>query len=249
MLRSFAIAVQFLTRFPVRFTQAPSEQEIGASLMFYPLVGLLLGVLLQATILLCSDLPDLLSAAIACAVWIVVTGALHLDGLADSADAWLGGYGSAEKTLAIMKDPACGPAGVVSIVTQLMLKFSALYAIIKLQALVWLFIAPSLARLAVVALIRFTPYVRKNGLGSLIVENAQWPATYCVSFGLLALVWYVVGSHIVLLLLPLVLVFIYVRHSMMQRIGGMTGDLAGALIEITETVLLISICFVYPTIE
>src|SRR5690606_7673193 len=120
------IALQFLTRLPVRLPGMPEAQQIGRSLLWYPLVGLLLGGLLLALHGLLGATPALLQAAILLAVWAGLSGGLHLDGLADSADAWVGGLGDRERTLAIMKDPRSGPIAVVVLLLVLLLKFAAL---------------------------------------------------------------------------------------------------------------------------
>ncbi|VAX03286.1 Cobalamin synthase, partial [hydrothermal vent metagenome] len=138
MMRSFFIALQFLTRIPVRLKDNPTEKQIALSQLYYPLVGLLIGALLilLAWVLqwVLQDVPTMLSTAIILTGWVLISGGLHLDGLADSADAWAGGLGDRDKTLAIMKDPACGPAGVVSIVLLLLLKFAALHALLEAAA-------------------------------------------------------------------------------------------------------------------
>src|SRR4030065_1365565 len=106
------LAIQFLTQIPVRLKQTYGEREVGASLLYYPLVGLLLGALLAGLNSLLHGVPVLLHAALLLAAWVVMTGALHLDGLADSVDAWLGGLGNRERTLAILKEPRAGTAVV-----------------------------------------------------------------------------------------------------------------------------------------
>ena len=114
-LRPFLVALQFLTRLPIHLPETPDECEIGQSLLYYPLVGLLLGLILAALAWAIWDSSSMLHAALL-AAWVLMTGALHLDGFADSADAWVGGQGSCERTLAIMKDPYCGPAGAVALI-------------------------------------------------------------------------------------------------------------------------------------
>ena len=130
-IEPFLIALQFLTRLPVRLPGTPDERTIGNSLLYYPLVGVVIGVLLVALFLALADAPAGLRAALVLAAWVIVTGALHLDGLADSADAWAGGLGDREKTLAIMKDPYCSPAAVVTLVVVLLLKFAALHSLMQ----------------------------------------------------------------------------------------------------------------------
>lgn len=104
----FWIALQFLSSLPIRLPGMPTPQELGRSLLFYPLVGLLFGAILWALNGLLLGTPLLLHAALLLTVWVLLSGGLHLDGLADSADAWLGGFGDRERTLTIMKDPRSG---------------------------------------------------------------------------------------------------------------------------------------------
>ncbi|WP_372867942.1 adenosylcobinamide-GDP ribazoletransferase, partial [Pseudomonas sp.] len=125
-MTALLIALQFLTRLPVRLAAMPSAQETGRSLLWYPVVGLLIGLLLLGVHYLLGDAPALLQAALLLVIWVGLSGGLHLDGLADSADAWAGGFGDRERTLAIMKDPRSGPMAVVVLVLLLLLKFVAL---------------------------------------------------------------------------------------------------------------------------
>lgn len=122
----FWIALQFLSSLPVSLPGMPAPREVGRSLLYYPLVGLLFGLLLWLASHLLQGTPSPLHAALLLTLWVLLSGALHLDGLADSADAWLGGFGDRERTLRIMKDPRSGPIAVVTLVLVLLLKFCAL---------------------------------------------------------------------------------------------------------------------------
>ncbi|MGH8474458.1 MAG: adenosylcobinamide-GDP ribazoletransferase, partial [Methylococcales bacterium] len=115
-LRHFLIALQFLSTLPIHFENPPDHGVTGPSLPYYPLVGLVIGILLAVLARAGNGMPDNLHAAIVLAIWVILTGGLHLDGLADSADAWIGGLGDRQKTLDIMKDPCCGPSAVVTLV-------------------------------------------------------------------------------------------------------------------------------------
>src|SRR3981081_3550844 len=129
MVRPMLIAVQFLTCFPIRLATPPAGREVGLSLLWYPALGLLLGLLLWVAAMLLSPLATPLAAAVVLAAWVSCTGALHLDGLADTADAWVGGHGNRERTLAIMKDPCWGRGAVAAVVGLLLVKFAALSAL------------------------------------------------------------------------------------------------------------------------
>src|SRR5690606_1176174 len=165
------IALQFLTRLPVRLPGMPEPRQIGRSLLCYPLVGVLIGALLLAGAWLLDGRPVLLSSALLLALWAGLSGGLHLDGLADTADAWVGGYGDRERTLSIMKDPRSGPIAVVVLVLVLMLKFAALAALLQAGQWLPLFLAPWLARGMLPLLFLTTPYVRPGGLGQALAEH------------------------------------------------------------------------------
>jgi adenosylcobinamide-GDP ribazoletransferase len=106
------IALQFLTRLPISLAGMPAPQQIGRSLLWYPVVGLLLGLWLVGLQQLLGDTPLPLQTALLLAVWVGSTGGLHLDGLADTADAWVGGFGDRQRSLEIMQDPRSGPIAV-----------------------------------------------------------------------------------------------------------------------------------------
>ncbi|WP_232020242.1 adenosylcobinamide-GDP ribazoletransferase [Sulfuriflexus mobilis] len=240
MIRPLLIALQFLTSVPVRMASEPDETGIARSLGYYPLVGLLIGILLAALAWVLSDIPVLLSAGLLLVAWVFVTGGLHLDGLADSADAWVGGLGDREKTLAIMKDPYAGPAGVVGIVLLLLIKFAALHAVLVAGDLTVLLLAPVLGRAVLLVLFLTTPYVRANGLGAAMAAGLPRRAVIVVVVLSLAVVLFLAGIDGLWLVLAVMLVFIVLRTGVMRRIGGITGDVAGALVEITEATILVT---------
>jgi adenosylcobinamide-GDP ribazoletransferase len=240
----FLLALQFLTVLPVRIEDLPDDEATGRSLLYYPLVGLLIGGLLGALAWAGSGLPAHLLAGALLAVWVTLTGMLHLDGLADSADAWIGGFGSREKTLEIMKDPHCGPAAVIALVLVLLLKFAALDQLMTSGNRSALVAAPVLGRTALVLLFLTTPYVRQNGIGSPIAEHLPRRAAIRVIFLTLAAVFLSIGFQATWLFASTGALFFALRMLMLRRIGGTTGDTAGALVEISETLTLFTLALI-----
>ncbi|GLQ88499.1 adenosylcobinamide-GDP ribazoletransferase [Dyella flagellata] len=237
-MRALLLAIGFLTRLPVPVHAYDDVRTKAASLAWYPLVGVLIGLLLGVLAWLLRDTPSMLSAALLVAAWVALTGALHLDGLADSADAWIGGMGDREKTLAIMKDPRSGPAGVVALVLALMLKFAALAS---LGPTPWaaLLLAPTLARAGLAALFLTTPYVRSGGLGTALADA---PRQACgLALLLTAVGCALFGGRGLLALLLAAAVFGIWRQACLTRLGGCTGDTAGALAEMLEVALLVGL--------
>lgn len=238
-LRPLLIALQFLTRLPVTLNGVLDERDIGRSLLYYPLVGLLIGALLLVLAWAPVGGGDTLRAAILLAAWVFASGGLHLDGLADSADAWVGGLGDRERTLAIMKDPNCGPAGVVALVMVLLLKFAALQALLAHDAWTALALAPLLGRTAMPALFLTTPYVRPGGLGEVLARSLPRRAAWFVVLVVLAGVPAVTGVQALWPLSAALAAFVWLRMLMKRRLGGATGDTAGAMVEIVEIAVLV----------
>ena len=242
IIRPFFIAVQFLTRIPVPSAPDDNDRHVGYSVLFYPLVGLIIGAILAALFWTLTGAPVLLAAALLLVTWIVITGGLHLDGLADSADAWAGGLGNRERTLTIMKDPCCGPMGVVALVAVLIIKFAALAALLSGGDWIALLIIPLLARTALPALFVTTAYVRANGLGTPMVAHLPRATAIAVIFMVLPAIPLITGLSGLKMLACGIVVFVVLRAMMKTRIGGTTGDTAGAMVEILETSMLIVAC-------
>lgn len=242
---AFWIALQFLSSLPVRLPGMPEPAQLGRSLLFYPLVGLLFGGLLWGLDALLLGTPLLLHGALLLTAWVLLSGGLHLDGLADSADAWLGGFGDRERTLLIMKDPRSGPIAVITLVLVLLLKFAALLALIEQRQTLALIIVPVLGRGALLGLFLTTPYVRAGGLGQALADHlprhSGWQVLLaCALAGVLVAGWVGVSALVIALT-----VFIGLRQMMLRRLGGCTGDTAGALLELLEMVVLVGLVLIW----
>jgi adenosylcobinamide-GDP ribazoletransferase len=238
------IALQFLSSLPIRLPGMPQPQELGRSLLFYPLVGLLFGGLLWALNSVLDGTPPMLHGALLLSAWVLLSGGLHLDGLADSADAWLGGFGDRERTLTIMKDPRSGPIAVVTLVLVLLLKFAALLALIEQQHSVALILAPLIGRSAMLGLFLTTPYVRAGGLGQALADHLPRVAGRQVLL-LSAVVCVLIGGFSGVFAVGLaVLGFFWLRQVMVRRLGGTTGDTAGAMLELLEVAVLVGLALV-----
>lgn len=241
MGRSLLLALQFLTRLPVPAMTAVEERDAGRSLLWYPLVGLIIGLALAALGWMLAGAPPLLRAALVLAAWVAITGALHLDGLGDSADAWMGGLGSRERTLAIMKDPYSGPGAVVVLVMVLLIKFAALAGIPAAGDWTLLLLAPVLGRVALPLLFLTTPYVRPGGLGSALARHLPRRAGMVVVLASVLCVAVAMGKAGVVSLVVAAAMFLILRAMLLRRIHGTTGDTAGAMVELIETAVLVSV--------
>ena len=240
MIRAFALALQLLTRLPVPLTGSPPQpQEMGLSVLFFPVVGFMIGAILAGLHAALWLIDPGVLAGLILAVWVLLTGGLHLDGLADTADAWIGGLGDRDRTLTIMKDPRSGPIAIVAVVLVLLNKFAALQVLLAGDARTVLLLAPVLGRALVVLLLITTPYVRSEGLGAPYARYL--PRMSC---GLMVLATAVATVALLdgwggALLGVLGLGFIVLRHGVLNRLGGITGDTLGAACELAETAVLL----------
>lgn len=230
MFKPFWVALGLLTRLPIPMIHDLQERDYALSALYHPLVGLIVGLILSVLAWLLAGSAPILVSAILVMVWAMVTGGLHLDGLADGADAWLGGLGDQEKTHQILKDPLVGSAGVIALVCVLLLKFATLYVLLEQQLYGLILLAPVLGRSYGLLLLLSTPYVRENGLASSMVNLLPKP----YAWGILAGVALVSGLLSFWALALSFIIFWLLRRLMMQRLGGCTGDMIGATIEVTE---------------
>ncbi len=229
MLKAYFIAQQFLTRLPCPHSAQLNDKDMGLSVLFYPLIGFLIGLILVTASDLLSFLTPNITAIIILILSIIINGALHIDGLADSADAWLAG-GDKEKSLGIMQDPHLGTAGVVATTLLLLSKYVILVEILKQDYWLLMLIASIFARSVPIAFMLWLPYVRTNGIATILIKNLPRRKAKLL---LLCIIGFLAWFQLATLILTLFILYLLVR-LMNNRLGGFTGDTLGASIEITE---------------
>lgn len=259
------IAVTFLTCLPVYWllkrllpeTLAGMEwngRYQSLSTLWYPLVGLLLAVLIFLPVsLLPASTPVLLQALVIAVLWVLLTGALHLDGLADSVDAASAAHrlsatkGQQEKILQVFRDPAAGPMAVVALVLVILLKvilLASLLPTLKGTILPALITALVLSRTLALALMASTPYVRSAGSASTLVAGLPKLRIYILAFFCgLSTFFFLPFAHALTLLILLTLLVFWWRRLWLRTIGGYVGDCVGALIELAEVLTLLVLCY------
>lgn len=231
--RRFALAVAFLTRVPLPTGDVDGD-DLAASLVCFPLVGLVLGGLLAAA---ASTLPGTLpadaSGAVVVAVLALVTGGLHLDGLADVFDALGGGRGSRERMFTILDDPRTGAHGAAALALVLIAKVSAVGALVERGDLGLVVAMPVVARAAIVALVVLFPAARREGLAHAFHERARGVhlagAAWVAAIGL---AW--TGAPVLAPALTAVATALVVAAWMNRHLGGLNGDVYGAALELAE---------------
>lgn len=242
MIRAWILALQLLTRLPApSFAVPPRAEELGQSVLFFPVIGLLIGALLAGLHSALGSTDAGVQAALLLTLWVLMTGGLHLDGLADTVDAWVGGQGDRARTLTIMKDPRSGPIAIVAIILLLLNKFAALRLLLAGDAGLALVLTPLWGRTMIVLLLLTTPYVRPDGLGTPYARYLpRWPCrllTVLIAMMTVALLGQTGG----VVLLALGALGFSLRRGLLARLGGVTGDTLGAACELAEMAALLTL--------
>jgi adenosylcobinamide-GDP ribazoletransferase len=246
-------ALSLFTTIPVRAIPGISKDEAARAVLWLPVVGALLavpaaGVLLAVEAGGRSTPRDLLAAALAVGVLALLTGGLHLDGLADTADG-LGSRRPRDEALAIMRRPDIGPLGVAALVLVLLVQVTALASVRPgWPGAAALMAAVVTGRVAVVlATGTGSPAARPDGFGALVAGSTSYLARVTAGAALLAavavaatLAWGTPGAaRAVIAVLAGLVAGGLLRRLARRRLGGMTGDVFGAVVEVSSAVVLL----------
>ena len=244
-MKSLFAALQFLTVIPLPGGKKIGEQEIAGSLPFFPVVGLVIGLVAAAGDFVFAALfPPGIAAVLTVLLFVLITGGLHLDGLADTADG-IFSVRDRERMLAIMRDSRIGTMGVLAIVFVIALKIAALAPLAHVQRLGIILFMPIAGRTAMLLMLTALPYARKDGgLASLFIRRRSWlhPAFALIflmisGWLLTAGGWLPTPETGLILITSGVATAALVTAWVYGKLGGFTGDTVGAAAEITETVV------------
>jgi adenosylcobinamide-GDP ribazoletransferase len=238
---TFATALMLLTRLPVPRSTPHEAAALGASTVWFPVVGGMVGVIAGATYLASVTLfPPLLSAVLASSAATIVTGALHEDALADSADGFGGGR-SADRVLEIMKDSRIGSFGAMALVLGVLVRVAAVVAVSARGDLATAraFVAAHvLARWSSVPLLWRLPYVRgPGGMGAPLQGRVTALRVALATAVACAMVGAAAPARAPAVLLFAVVVTCASGAYYRRRIGGLTGDCLGATNQLVEIVV------------
>lgn len=230
-------AINFLTILPI--APRSSAENLAAARIWFPLVGLLLGAILAgADLLLNGPFPPLLTSALLTAALAAMTRALHLDGFMDTCDALLGGF-ERERRLKILRDPHVGAFAVVGVISLLLIKFTAIAALPQMNRTAVLILFPCLSRWGMLLVMERFPYVRSEGLGTMFLgEQGRWPLIGGLVIALCAAIMFAGIPGVVLCAAASAIAWA-VGWWAARLLGGLTGDVYGAVNEISEVSVLV----------
>ena len=238
--RRLILAIQFLTRLPTPQVRDFRQEDLSRSAVYYPLVGTIIGVLLALPLYGLADRPWL-AGALTLLVWVWVTGALHLDGLGDVADAFGAAHRNPQRFLEVLKDPHMGVFGVVTLIMQLLLKFVLLTELAVGPLWFGIVLVPAWARWGTLWWSQRIPSLHGDGMG----ERFSWqlrPSAMWMWAVVLAAISVVFAWPLLIALLLVPLVALWWK----RKLGGISGDGLGASVEVVETMLLLALVILAP---
>jgi adenosylcobinamide-GDP ribazoletransferase len=244
----FIAAFRFLTVIPLPFRRQPAPEEFGGSVLYFPVVGLIIGLLLAGVYyILDFFLPGSMANALIIAVMVLVNGALHTDGFIDTCDG-LAGNKAPEERQRVMKDSRVGAFGVIGAILLFMAKFAALSSIPHNLIYATLILMPVLSRWSMVYAIMAYPYAKPEGLGATFKQYARWR-----DFGIGSIIVFVTAELLCwwlnlgfrwlsgLFVMAMVwLVTLCWSAYLDKKFAGLTGDSYGAVNEIAEIMVVIA---------
>ena len=237
-MNSFLVGLQFLTRIHIARQTVWTADAFGRSTRFFPLVGLVLGICyaLAAWLLVYFIGMRTLTAVLLLILPLLLTGGLHADGFMDTADGVFSGR-ERERKLEIMKDSRVGSFGVVSFVLLMFLQFALLLDMHPFLLVPALFIMPIIGRMAMVLAIACFPYARADGMGKTFADMADRKTIVTASVMTVVFVLPCGLLASVALMLGILFALLFCR-AMTTTLGGVTGDVYGAVTVLTETLVL-----------
>ncbi len=237
--RLLGLSVQFMTRIPIRKQLKATEKDFGAMTMFFPASALLVGLITAAVYLVFAWLRLPWAGAVAAVLAATfATGGLHIDGLADTADAFGAGKPK-EESLRILKDSRVGTYGVLAVVFDIIIKIVLIGSIQDFNILLILLALPAAGKIPLAVCAAAGRYPREEGTGKSMIENTGALESVVCGAICQAILFFCMGPSSFLLLPVLVAAGFVIKALSTRRIGGITGDILGSANEIGEILYLL----------
>ena len=245
---SFLVALQFLTSVPVLLKREFTPPQLGRATAYFPVVGLIIGgILAGLNWLLDYILPQPVVNVLLIAALVIITGALHLDGFADTCDG-IAGHKTVEERWRVMRDSLTGAFGVVGVALLLLTKYVCLSNIpAELMTAVLIFV-PTVSRWAMVSAVFVYPYARPEGLGKVYKENTRWPQfafATAVTFAAAGALFPLFSYTGLILIFGVFIVTTALAFYLKRKFAGLTGDTYGAINETAEAAALLGAVIIF----
>jgi adenosylcobinamide-GDP ribazoletransferase len=238
IIKRIITAVTFLTIMPLPNNGVIQPKEFGKSMAYFPLVGLLIGALLiGAQMVLIKIFSPLTTTVLLIAFWSCLTGFLHLEGFVDAIDGF-SASSNKERILDVMKDHHCGAKGVVAIVFLIIVKIVLLSDIPAYLLTPALVLTPAVSRWVMLAASLCPHASNETGLGKTFVENSGSTEVVIASIILMIAGLSLLRIQFIVLMIPVLILVLLFLSYVIRKINGVTGDILGAMNELTEAACL-----------
>lgn len=246
-MKGLLLLFKFMTRLPIGYEPEFDSESLGKGMKFFPIVGIVMGIILFVAFWFLSKIiySPMVMVVLLTIIEVILTGGLHLDGLADTFDG-IFSYRSKQKMLEIMKDSRLGTNGGLVLILNFALKIALLYELDSVTGLasgVVLLMVPAIARLNSVVNCAVAPYARATGMGKTFVDNTTKLGVLIAT--LITVVYTFVICYLFfipytfLFIIPIIMLLGFAFAKLMTRkIGGITGDTLGAVVELSEVIVM-----------
>ncbi|MFH0974346.1 MAG: adenosylcobinamide-GDP ribazoletransferase [Spirochaetota bacterium] len=244
MLKMFLLQLKFLTTIPLPVKIEFDENKFAKGVIFSPVVGLIIGLILGGTFILVNLAGKQIIAVVSVVfVGIIITGGLHLDGLADTFDGIFSNQPK-EKILKIMKDSRIGTNGTLALIMDVIFRISLLYSLSEQNMFAYLCITPVISRMSIAWTAGLASGTRKGSMAGALVKHTGYREIIIAS-AITAFLSIAFIRQLTLVVIPAVILFAVICERYAEKkIGCISGDIIGAVIEMTEITVLFAL-FIY----
>ncbi|AWB29552.1 adenosylcobinamide-GDP ribazoletransferase [Clostridium botulinum] len=240
ILNDFLLMIQFFTRIPVNKDLQCEKVNFRRGAFFLPVVASIIGGIEFLVYLgLKNFLPPNVIIVLLLLFTAMITGSLHMDGLADTCDGFFS-LRDKERIIEIMKDSRMGAFGTIAMIINLLLKYQLLYSLVLKDCSIAIILAPVIGRISILFLCLSKRTAKKNGSGNIFIGNMSKPIIFLITIIALAMNTYFLGLKITIISFIAVLIITYLFYLLcLNKINGLTGDTLGACNELGEITFLL----------
>ncbi|AUM98305.1 adenosylcobinamide-GDP ribazoletransferase [Clostridium botulinum] len=240
ILNDFLLMIQFFTRIPVNKNLQCEKENFRRGAFFLPVVAFIIGgIEFLIYLALKNFLPPNVIIVLLILFTAMITGGLHMDGLADTCDGFFS-LRDKERIIEIMKDSRMGAFGTIAMIINLLLKYQLLYSLVLKDCSIAIILAPVIGRISILFLCLSKRTAKKNGSGNIFIGNMNKPIIFLITIIALAMNTYFLGLKITIISFIAVLIITYLFYLLcLNKINGLTGDTLGACNELGEITFLL----------
>lgn len=239
-IKSFILMITFLTRIPIPMKFEFNSDDFVKGFAYFPMIGGIIGLVLMIPFLAIDYLKPSVFAFLIIILYLIVVGGLHLDGVCDVFDGVFSARNK-DKMLVIMEDSRVGAFGVVGLVLYFLGIFVGLFEVVQMELGMWyILLMPVVGRTMALVGAGFSTYAKKEGLGKSLIDGTK-PIVSSSLIVVLCVSAYLINMTVLISVVITTLVVILIIWRLHKILGGITGDVIGLIIEVSQVVFLLSL--------